>query len=174
MPLKKQSMQWLKSISAKQWYLVTAVFCFGLIGGAVIIQNSFRLIPCPLCIAQRIFFGLTGLAALAGFFGWLESLRYRVIAWLMLVLALMGGSIAARQVCIQHFPQANSDPTKCIVSFGSALDDFLRALGGLGNCAVRDFTLFGLALPEWSLLSFFGLIAVSLWLLFSPKGDVSE
>lgn len=142
-----------------------AVFCFGLIGGAVIIQSTVKLIPCPLCVAQRIFFGLIGLAALAGFLGWFEYFRYRIIARLMLAFALAGGSIAARQIWIQHFPPAGFDPTKCAVSFGSFIDSFLRALGGAGNCAIRDFTLLGLSLPGWSFLCFALCAGISLWLI---------
>ena len=159
-------MHFLKNLTEKQWYLGIAMFCAGLLIGAVIIQTTATLVPCPLCVAQRIFFLLVGLSALAGYFGWLEGIRVRLAAWLMLGFSLIGGSIAVRQVLLQHFPPADIDPTICVVSFGSFLDSFLRALGGVGNCAIRDFTLIGLALPEWSLLSFAGLIVVMIWLMW--------
>ena len=154
-----------KNISEKQLYLGVVIFCAGLLIGAVIIQATAKLVPCPLCVAQRIFFFLVGLSALAGYFGWLEQVKARLAAWLMLGFSFFGGSIALRQVLLQHFPPASIDPTRCIVSFGSFLDSFLQALGGVGNCAIRDFTLIGLALPEWSLLSFAGLITAAFWLI---------
>ena len=159
------------SVSSKHLFLGAALFCGGLLLGAVVIEYAVKLIPCPLCIAQRIFFGLVGLGALAGYFGWLNRFGVRVAGSLMFFFSLLGGSIAFRQVWIQHFPLPGFDPTKCAVSFGSFIDTFLKALGGTGNCAVRDFTLIGLALPEWSLLSFFGLLAVSLWLVRTGRSS---
>jgi len=141
------------------------LFCGGLLLGAVVIEYTVKLIPCPLCIAQRIFFGLVGVSALIGFFNRGNRFGILVAGCLMLVFSFIGGAIALRQVWIQHFPPAGFDPTKCAVSFGSFVDNFLRALGGAGNCAIRDFTLFGLSLPEWSLFCFFFLSLVSLWLV---------
>jgi disulfide bond formation protein DsbB len=162
----------LKSIPwSKRLLLGSALFCGGLLFGAVVIEYTVKLIPCPLCIAQRVFFGLVGLTALVGYFGWSNRFGIRVIGSLMFFFSLLGGAIALRQVWMQHFPPAGFDPTKCAVSFGSFVDSFLQALGGAGNCAVRDFTLIGLALPEWSLLSFLGLLAVSFWLILRTEGS---
>ena len=153
-------------LTPRNIYLGSVLLCAGLLIGAVIISSVVALVPCPLCIAQRIFFGLVGLAAVAGYFGWLDRFSVRAAGSLMLIFSVSGGAIALRQMWIQHFPSADFDPTKCGVLFGSFIDTFLRALGGSGSCAVRDFTLIGLALPEWSLLSFLGLIGVSIWLLW--------
>lgn len=155
----------------KNIYLGSALVCAGLLVGAVIISFVVTLVPCPLCIAQRIFFGLVGLVAVAGYFGWLDRFSVRAAGNLMLIFSVSGGAIALRQVWMQHFPPAGFDPTKCVVSFGSFVDSFLQALGGIGSCAVRDFTLIGLALPEWSLLSFLGLLVVSFWLILRTEGS---
>ena len=151
----------------KNIYLGSALVCAGLLVGAVIISFVVTLVPCPLCIAQRIFFGLVGLVAVAGYFGWLDRFSVRAAGSLMLIFSVSGGAIALRQMWIQYFPPADFDPTKCGVLFGSFIDTFLRALGGSGSCAIRDFTLIGLSLPEWSLLCFVGLAVVAGWLLMS-------
>lgn len=162
----------LKSIPwSKRLLLGSALFCGGLLFGAVVIEYTVKLIPCPLCIAQRVFFGLVGLTALVGYFGWSNRFGIRVIGSLMFFFSLLGDAIALRQMWIQYFPPADFDPTKCGVLFGSFIDTFLRALGGSGSCAVRDFTLIGLALPEWSLLSFLGLLVVSFWLILRTEGS---
>lgn len=152
-------------LTPRNAYLGSVLLCVGLLVGAVIISSVVVLVPCPLCVAQRIFFGLAGLAALAGYALWSRNFDAWVASGLMLICSLLGGAIALRQVWMQHFPPAGFDPTTCSVSFGSFVDNFLKALGGAGNCAVRDFTLLGLALPEWSLLCFVGLAFVSTWLL---------
>ena len=161
-------------LTPRNIYLGSASLCAGLLIGAVIISSVVALVPCPLCIAQRIFFGLVGAVAVAGYFGWLDRFGDRVIGSLMLFFSLLGGTIALRQVWMQHFPPADFDPTKCGVLLGSFIDTFLRALGGSGSCAVRDFTLVGLALSEWSLLCFGGLAVAAGWLLISGSGRMSD
>ena len=159
-------------LSGKRPYLIIMLGCTGLILGAIGIQHFVRLVPCPLCIAQRVFFGLVGLCALVGYYGPSTRIWERVVTSGILLLALLGGSIAGRQVWLQHFPPAGFDPTKCAVSFGSFLDSFLRALGGAGNCALRDFSLIGLQLSEWSLMCFIGLIGVSFWLIRRKLSEI--
>lgn len=149
----------------KNLFLASFLLCGGLLVGAVIIEYTVKLVPCPLCVAQRVCFGLVGLSALLGSFGWLSRLGAWVASSLMLLFSLLGGGIALRQVWIQHFPVAGFDPTNCVVSFGSFGDAFLRALGGTGSCAVRDFTVMGLALPEWALLCFLFLMGGAVYLL---------
>ncbi len=164
----------MKWLTPKNLYLGSLFLCVGLLVGAVIIEYTVKLIPCPLCVAQRIFFGLVGLSALAGYFGWLNRFGTWVASGLMLIFSLLGGAIALRQVWLQHFLPEGFDPTKCAVSLGSFVDAFLQALGGAGNCAIRDFTLIGLALPEWSLLCFGGLLSVSVFLLKSALFRAEE
>lgn len=164
----------MKWLTPKNLYLGSLFLCVGLLIGAVIIEYTVKLIPCPLCVAQRIFFGLVGLSALAGYFGWLNRFGTWVASGLMLIFSLLGGAIALRQVWLQHFLPEGFDPTKCAVSLGSFVDAFLQALGGAGNCAIRDFTLLGLALPEWSLLCFGGLLSVSVFLLKSALFRAEE
>lgn len=152
-------------LEKKNLYLVGALWCGALLVGAVIIQYGARLVPCPLCVAQRIFFFFIGMTALIGYFGWPGKTKDFWISGMILVFSLFGGSIAFRQVWIQHFPPAGFDPTVCPVSLGSFFDSFLLALGGAGNCAIRDFVLFGFSLPEWSLLCFSTFTIISLWLI---------
>lgn len=155
----------LHFFSERRLYLVIALGCAGLVLGAIGIQYFVKLIPCPLCIAQRVFFGLAGLCALAGYYGPATRIWERMVTNGILFSALIGAGIAGRQVWLQHFPPVGFDPTKCVVSFGSFFDGFLRALGGAGNCAIKDFSLFGLQLSEWSLLCFIVLIGTALWLV---------
>lgn len=158
-------MPFLIKFFQKHIFLLVAVFCAGLLGVAVVMQYFFSLLPCPLCIVQRFFYLLVGLSALAAYFQWPKEGLQKVWIGCMFVFASVGGAVAARQVWIQHFPRLDIDPTKCGVSFGSFLDSLILALGGVGNCAIRDFTIIRLSIPEWSLLSFGGLVFVALWLM---------
>lgn len=49
-------------------YLVIFLSCIGLIGYAIYLQEVKELLPCPLCVIQRIAYWLIGLTALLASF----------------------------------------------------------------------------------------------------------
>ncbi len=148
----------------------TAMHCAFLLAFAFVLEAFVALTPCPLCIAQRFFFLLIGMVAV-GFIWWPKVVTARIAGIKITAYALIGGAIAGRQVWMQWHPAA-IDPTRCGVSFGSFIDKFLQALGGTGDCARVDWTLLGLSIAEWSLLSFGLLLAVGVWFLW--KGFASS
>lgn len=157
-------------------FLLTVIFCAGLLVSAFLLQYFVRLIPCSLCIVQRFFYFLVGLTALSAFFGWIKDVSTRAYGGLMLLFALLGGAVAVRQVWLQYFFQGG-DPTKCLIPGGSFLNSVILSLGGTGSCAIRDFTLIGLSLAEWSSLCFLFLGAVSVGIilgLFSSRAGEVE
>lgn len=151
---------------------VTVLFVTYLLVFALALEYFVELTPCPLCIAQRIFFFLIGLAA-AFFLTFPKFVTLRITGFKITVYALLGGAIAARQVWMQWYPGV-IDPTRCGVSFGSFLDRFFQALGGTGDCAVVDWTFITLSIAEWSFLSFVALLCIGLWflLVLSPQDRV--
>lgn len=153
----------LARITPRVAAIFTAFFVVYLLGFALVLEHFVELTPCPLCIAQRIFFVLIGLVALS-FLLFPKVVTTSIMGIKMTLYALIGGAIAARQVWMQWYPE-NIDPTRCGVSFGSFIDQFLQALGGTGNCALVDWTLIGLSIAEWSLLSFILLLCVGIWFI---------
>lgn len=145
-------------------FLSIALVCAGLLGFASILQAFFGLVPCPLCILQRLFYLVIGLVALSAYFSWPRGVGTRAYGAVILVLSVLGGAVAARQVWLQHFPPV-TDLSVCPVSFGSFIDTALVALGGVGNCVTRTWIFFGLALPEWSLILFIFLATAGVWLV---------
>jgi disulfide bond formation protein DsbB len=129
-----------------------------------VLQYFVSLAPCPLCIVQRFFYLLIGLVALFASFDWWKHVSVRMYGMLIVFLALLGGGVAFRQVWMQHFPTL-VDPTKCVVPFGSFLNSVILSLGGVGSCSVRDWTLFGLSVAEWSLACFVFLLLVGIFLI---------
>ncbi len=140
---------------------LTTLFCVFLLGFALVLEYFVELTPCPLCIAQRIFFVLIG--ATTFFYLWFPKLlSQKLLAIKVMALAFFGGAIAARQVWMQHHPPV-VDSDGCVVSFGSFIDQFLQALGGTGDCAKVDWTFLTLSIAEWSLISFIFLFIVGVW-----------
>lgn len=151
---------------------LTVLFVTYLLVFALVLEYFVELTPCPLCIAQRLFFFLIGLAA-AFFLAFPKFATLRITGFKITAYALLGGAIAARQVWMQWYPGV-IDPTRCGVTFGSFVDRFLQALGGTGDCAVVDWTFMTLSIAEWSFLSFLILFCIGLWFLFVPALQITK
>ncbi|HEX6829097.1 MAG TPA: disulfide bond formation protein B, partial [Burkholderiales bacterium] len=155
-------------------FLVIAVSCFGLMGfGAFWLQGKLGLLPCPLCVVQRIAYLAVGLTALAAaVLG--PTRRWAVRFWGVLMggFALAGLVVALRNAWITYFPQSMD----CGIS---PEERFLNALAlaqwwpGMfeanGDCADVKWKFLTLSIPEWSALCFAGLLAVSLWLVLRRR-----
>ena len=150
-------------------FYLGALLSFGVIALAIMFQHLDALNPCPLCIFQRIAFAATGLMFLLGAL-WNPSAptRRRIAGLLALIPALVGAAIAGRHVWMTHLP-ADEVP-QC----GPGLNYMMETMGagkllrsvltGSGECAVVDWRLLGLSMPEWSLVVFAGL---ALWALLA-------
>jgi len=88
--------------------------------------------------------------------------NYSIIGGLV---ALMGASVSARHVWIQHLPADEvpaCGPGLSYMFQYFPLSDTLKAMvTGTGDCAKADWTLLGLSMPTWVLLCFLGLAALS-------------
>ena len=150
--------------------LLAFAACAGLLALAITLQLQGGLVPCPLCIFQRIAFTAAGVVFLvAGLHAPRGAGGQRVYALLALVASGIGAGIAGRHVWIQHLP-ADEVPT-C----GPGLD-YMRelmpltsvirkVLTGSGECARVDWTLLGLSMAEWGLVWFLLLAGWAAWLL---------
>ena len=147
--------------------IVLVACVIGLMGYGLYSQYIDGLIPCPLCMTQRIFYCLFGLFALLGA---LHLARYKIYATLMAISALGGVAAAGRQVWLQHLPP------ELVPACGPSLEymletfPFAEALKmlvlGDGNCAEVDWVFMGFSMAEWSLAWFIAFLAASLWQLF--------
>jgi disulfide bond formation protein DsbB len=146
-------------------FLVGFLVCVGLLGFALFAEKYWNLIPCPLCIFQRI-----GFLVMAVFFllGALHAPRGG-LRWLygggVLLGAAFGIAVAARHLWIQTLP-ADQVP-----SCGPPLDYMFSAFPfakmlqlvftGSGECAKVE-PILGLPMPAWTLLWFIVLAVLAL------------
>ena len=147
-----------KIIIRENAFLFLVVSTAGLLGFALVLEYFVDLVPCPLCIVQRFFYLLIGVTALLALIP--TTTRFistRITGILVSVWAIIGGSVAMRQVWLQHFPPV-TESTGCAVSFGSFLDSALYALGGRGNCGIIDWTFVSFSIAEWSLFWFIAFV----------------
>ncbi len=129
------------------------------------LEKTLYLAPCPLCMMQRVAFGI------AGFFILLEGLLWPIRPFPRGTLLLgkylgifLGIGLASRHLYIQSHP---AEVAACGFDFWGLLDQdgfwqgILTAMKGTGDCATIDYFL-GLPIPMWSLMAFIGLLFIAI------------
>ena len=138
---------------------VVALACVAMLAFGMYLQHVVGLEPCPMCIVQR--YALILIAVCAAMTG-LSSRKGLQIAGsvVLLVLAVAGAYVAARQSWLQWYPPE-------VVSCGRDLYGMIetfplkRALPmifrGGGDCSKVDWTFLGGTIANWSFVCFCGL-----------------
>lgn len=151
--------------SYRKTFSLGFLICVGMVGFAVFAEHQWNLIPCPLCIFQRVAFIFMALFFLLGA---LHAPRRAGRWWYsggVLVGALAGIAVAGRQLWIQSLP-ADQVP-----SCGPPLDYMFSAFPfakvlklvftGSGECAKVE-SILGLPMPAWSLFWFIALAVLAI------------
>ena len=133
--------------------------CAALLAFALYTQYFQALVPCPLCIFQRIAFAALGLVFLvAGLHAPRGNRGRRAWGVLALLAAAVGIGIAGRHAWLQHLPPDQvpmCGPGLNFLMEAFPLTSVIRTvLTGSGECAKVDWTFLGLSMPEWSLACF--------------------
>jgi len=129
-----------------------ALLAFGLY-----LQHVVGLEPCPMCIVQRYLLVLVALVAGMGAAVPSTAKGGRGFAAVLLLLALTGAFVAARQSWLQWFPPQ-------VYACGRDLYGMIEAFPlkrvipmvfkGSGDCAAVDWTFLRLSIANWSFLNF--------------------
>lgn len=144
-------------------YLLLWLGCSLLIAIALYMQYQMGLIPCALCMTQRVFVIATGVIALIA---WLHNpgsktiQRFYPIAGI--VLAVIGASFSSRHIWLQGLPEdlvpACGPGLSYLISNVPFLEALTVLLQGDGHCADIDWSFLGLSIPAWTLVMFIGMI----------------
>lgn len=159
-------LQYLPSIRLTS--LLLFLFAVAAMASMYYMQFVMDLVPCPLCITQRIFMIALGLVALVAAIHNPKAVGRRIYAGLGLLFTAGGWFFAFRHVGLQNLPE--DQVPVCGPSLEYLLENFplMQALEvllrGDGNCAEVVWE-FGLTIPGWSLVGFSGLIIVHGWQL---------
>ena len=155
-------------------FLAGFLLSYALIGAALYIEHGMLMMPCPLCILQRIAFAALGAVFLVGGLHAPRGIAgRRVYGLLALVPSMAGAWLAGRHVWIQSLP-----PSEVPACTSMGLDYMVEAMGpmkalatalqGSGECAKVD-AIFGMSIPMWSLLWFAALAALALFAAFRRR-----
>jgi len=143
--------------------------CAGLLAYALYVEHGMLMMPCPLCILQRIAFLVMAVFLLLGALVGPRPAWLRIANTAMVVVGAAGGAgVAIWHLRMQHLP-ADEVPSCGGMDLGYMLDAFPlqtvidKVFTASGECAKVDWTFLGLSMPGWTLLWFLGLATGAIW-----------
>jgi len=156
------------------YFLAGFLFCVGLLAAALYFQFSGGLEPCPLCVSQRIMVFAVALVMLVAVLHNPKRTGVKVYALLGFIMAVLGGTVSARHVWLQHLPPeevpACGPGLEYMFQYFPLTDTLKAMLNGTGDCAKVDWTLLGLSMPAWVLICFSILALLSLAQFWNSSG----
>lgn len=154
----------MTKLTPNRIFALTLIAGTGLVGGGLYLAQTLNLAACPLCILQRMTYLALALVALIGLL--ITSKRGKALPALLNVgLAGTGAFIAGYQVWLQRFATdvsctANAPWWEEFVYWAGEKAPLLFNATGL--CSEAGWKFLGLAIADWSLLAFSGLLLLSL------------
>jgi protein dithiol:quinone oxidoreductase len=151
------------NFSHRIWFFTGFAGCCFLLAMGAYMQFIQELEPCPLCISQRLAILATGVVFLTAA---IHNRHHTVYSLIGAASALVGASISARHVWLQHLPP--DQVPECSPGLEYVLEHFPLAetiklmLTGTGECAEIDALFLGLSIPAWTLIAFLMLATFSL------------
>ncbi|WP_409997571.1 disulfide bond formation protein B [Curvibacter sp. APW13] len=150
-----------------------ALSCAALLVFGLYLQHAVGLEPCPMCIVQRYLLVLVGVfSAMVAFFHGSKSKRI-VFLGLMVLAALSGAVVAARQSWLQWYPP---EVVSCGRDLYGMIENFplKRVLPmvfrGSGDCSKIDWTFLGGSIANWSFVTFTLFVLVGALAIGSARG----
>lgn len=155
-------------MSIRLTYLLGLIVVCAILLTSIYFQIFAGIMPCPLCILQRVCFGILGVLFLFGLFTF-KKYGFRMFTnSLCGVFAILGMSLAGRQVWLQHFPSA--DASECGVSLQYMMqvlpmnEVIQKILTGSAECTQRGWEFLQLNMAEWAFICFIGFLILSIGL----------
>ena len=158
--------------SVRTYFALGAGLCLGLLLIAWGLQYGWfgvSLVPCPLCMLQRLVYMGVGFIFFVGSVYPAGRTANRVYAGLALVMSGIGVGLSARHVWLQYFPpewaSCTGDWYAHIARYplGRVIENALLASG---DCSKVDWTLLGLSVAQWSLVWFTLLLGLGVFLVY--------
>lgn len=150
----------MQALNARWIAGLIALGVAAMMGVALYMQYVMLLSPCPLCMMQRIWICIAGGIALLAFVHGRALHRY---AGFTALACVIGAGFSLRQLYLQSLPPdevpaCGPDLEYMLDTF--PLSDVLKAMiMGTGNCAIVDWSLFGISIAGYVLMGFIGIIA---------------
>lgn len=155
----------MKMPSVRATYFISFIIIASLISTTFYLQKYDGMVPCPLCLLQRIVFALLGVVFFFGMVSSATKFKRGIIGVLACIFSLVGILLSGRQVWLQHLPaDKNAD---CGVSLQYLMHVLplkqliTKIAQGTAECSVKGWEFLNLSLAEWSLVFFILFLLVS-------------
>jgi disulfide bond formation protein DsbB len=157
-------------LNTRLLFLLMFIACVLLLGYALTLQMTQHLLPCPLCVGQRIAYWLVGLTALFAYIHFPVAPRW--YAGALAAFSLAGAAVALHHVWVIAHPA----DAGCGIS---PEEKFLNALPlahwwpamfeANGDCAKVTWRFLSLGMADWSLICFLALFGCAIYILLRAK-----
>lgn len=157
----------MKNFGVRQLNLAGFIACAGMMAYALYAEHMLMLMPCPLCILQRMAVISLGIVFLVAAIHHPAAWGRYVYSILILLAAGAGASVAGRHAWLQNLPP--DQVPACGAGYDYIMDTLplSEALGtiftGSGECATIDWEFVGLSMPAWVLISVSVVGIAGLW-----------
>ena len=159
--------------SSRTIFLIVFLGCTGLMGVALFMEHVMGLEPCNLCILQRVAVIATAFITLIAAIHGPAVTGIKTYASLGMLASATGAGVSGRQLWLQSLPP--EQVPACGPSLDYLIDVFpltevlSMVLAGDGDCAEVVWSFLGISIPGWTLVGFFGLIAICGFVFLKPK-----
>jgi disulfide bond formation protein DsbB len=175
------STQTMMSVTKNQFRMLTLLpflTCAGLLAYALYVEHVMFLMPCNLCILQRVVFVVIGVLFLLGSFKPVQHWGRKVLGLSLLISSAVGIGIAGRHVWMQGLPPElvpDCGPSLQMMLENSSIWDAVSSvLSASGNCADIQWEFWGLSMPTWTLICFIGLFIYTILWMFIKIRNTQE
>jgi protein dithiol:quinone oxidoreductase len=155
----------INHLSFRQVMLAIAAACAVMLAFGFYLQHVGGLEPCPMCIVQRYAMILIAIWALFAAATGIKNIQIGG-SLLVLITALGGAFVAARQSWLQWYPP---EVASCGRDIYGMIETFPlqnvvpMILKGSGDCTKVDWTFLGGSIANWSFLCFCCLFCLAVW-----------
>lgn len=145
--------------------------CAGAIAFALYHQIYQWLMPCLMCVYERIAFIVIGFIALFAV-AFVPKSRIGVLVQcdLIVTAALVGAGVSIYHVMLQYSPLKSDLSCASSLPFPINLNDpfwpqwFAALIRPVGDCSTVDFMVFGVSAPIWLIVTFAGIAVFTVWM----------
>jgi disulfide bond formation protein DsbB len=166
-------MEFKRHLTFRNLFILNLLACIFILASSHFIESVLYIIPCQLCILQRIIYYSLAILFLIGIIHHPKNIGRYIYSIASLIITSCGLIIAGRQIWIQHLPIEKvpecAPGLERLLQLHPLLDVIKIIFQGTSECFQIHFTILGLPLSNWSFISFLGFFCMMIFILCCQK-----